>query len=192
MKKMLILLVVMLSATTASAIIDPDPDIMGFFFDLEADNPCVEGIAPYAQIPMYLVITNPTFDALYGFEFGYDIDGQGMVLNMVYANPSVIDVGSPGNHIAGFGSPSPTTPVTLLATLAILYMDTTMAPLNFFMHGTTPSSIDPQYPVVLLADGVLQSVGIFDYYGDITSTINSICYSATDEISLEGIKSLYR
>jgi len=99
MKKVLILPMAMMVATSASAIIDPTPNLMGFYFDDDANYPCIENVAPYEQVAMHLVISSLTSDALYGFEDGYNMDGQGMVLAMEFANPSIIDVGGPGNHI---------------------------------------------------------------------------------------------
>ena len=193
MKKLVVLLMAMLVATSAFAIVDPDDNMMGFYFDLEAENPCIAGVAPYAQVPMYLVMTNMTADALYGFEVGYDVIGEGMILSTVFANPSVIDVGAPGNHIVGFGAPTATAPVTLLATLTVMYMDTAMEGVHFLMHGTIPSSIDPDYPVVLLADGVLLSVGLSAADGAVAQINGVECMVvATEEVSFDGIKSLYR
>jgi len=192
MKKLVVLLMAMLVATSAFAIVDPDDNMMGFYFDLEADNPCVDGIAPYSQVPMHLVMTNMTADALYGFEAGYTMEGNGMVLATVFANPSVIDVGSAGNHIVGFGAPSMTAPVTLLATLTVMYMDTTMGPLDFMLHGTTPSSINPEFPVVLLADGELLSVGLSAAVGAVSEINGGCTVVATDNVSFDSVKSLYR
>lgn len=192
MKKLVVLLMAMLVAASAFAIVDPDPNMMGFYFDMDADLPCVDGVAPYAQVPMYLVMTNLTADALYGFEVGYDLVGTGMVLATAFANPSVIDVGQPGNHIVGFGSPTMTAPVTLLATLTVMYMDTAMGPLDFMMHGTTPSSINPEFPVVLLADGELLSVGLSAAVGAVSEINGGCTVVATDNVSFDGIKSLYR
>ena len=139
----------------ASAIVDQTPNLMGFYFDLNADTPCLEGAAPYSTHNMYLVLTNLQTDAIYGFEAGYTTVGEGLVLSVDFANPAPTDVGSAGNHIVGFGSPTLAGPdgVTLLATMSVLYMETSMGPLNFLLHGTVPSSIDPQYPVVFLEGG---------------------------------------
>ena len=192
MKKLVVLLMAMLVATSAVAIVDPDDNMMGFYFDMEADMPCAEGVAPYAQLPMYLVMTNMTDDALYGFEAGYDIVGNAMVLATVFANPGIIDVGGPGNHIVGYGSPSMTAPVTLLATLNVMYMDTMMGPVEFFLHGTEPSTFDSRFPTILLANSVAMGVGMSAADGP-TAQINAGCsVVATENVSFDGIKSLYR
>ncbi len=190
MKKMLILLLAMLIATSASAIINPDDDIMGFYFDLDADYDCVDGISPYSSTFLFLILTNPTSDAIYGFEAGHTIEGEGMVLGAEFANPQVINVGTIDNIIAGFGEPTLTVPATLLLTLNVMYMDTTNGALRFFLHGTTPSSVDPLFPTLLLEGGVLQSVGV-NNYGWATAQFNN-CVSATETQSFDSLKSLYR
>jgi hypothetical protein len=194
MKKLVVLLMAMLIATSAFAIVDPDDNMMGIYFDLEADNPCIDGAAPYSTHEIYLVLTNMVADAVYGFEAGYTIEGAGMVLSTAFANPTPIDVGSAGNHIVGFGSPTMAgaNGVTLLATLTVMYMDTAMGPLNFDLHGTIPSSIDPMYPVILLEGGVLLSVGLSAAEGPAAQFNGGCEVVATDNVSFDGIKSLYR
>lgn len=193
MKKLVVLLMAMLIATSAFAIVDPDDNMMGFYFDTEADNPCVSGVAPFTTVDMYLVMTNMTADALYGFEVGYTVEGSAMVLSTTFDNPSVIDVGEAGNHIVGFGSPTIVAPVTFLATLNVMNMDADSNPIGFTMHGTIPSSIDPAYPVILLAGGELLSVGLSaesGYGAEINGTDCGVV--ATDNVSFDSVKSLYR
>ena len=192
MKRMLFLLMAMLIAASAFAIVDPDDDMMGFYFDLEADYPCIEDAAPYSTHDLFLIVTRPTFDEILGFEAGFTIEGEGMVLSVEFSVENFINVGTNDNMIVGFGEPLPTTPATLLATLSVMYMDTTMGPLFFYLHGSEPSSMDPLYPVVLLDGGVLQSMGISAAVGP-TAQVNGGCLVvATDNVSFDSIKSLYR
>jgi hypothetical protein len=190
MKKMLIFLMAMLIATSASAITNPDPDIMGYYFDLDADYDCVDGITPYSANLLFLILTNPTSDAIYGFEAGYTMEGEGMVLSVEFANPQVINVGTNDNIIAGFGEPTLTVPATLILTLNVMYMDPGYGALMIFLHGTTPSSLDPLYPTLLLEGGVLQSVGV-NNFGWATAQFNN-CVMATETQSFDSLKSLYR
>jgi hypothetical protein len=192
MKRMLFLLMAMLIAASAVAIVDPDDDMMGFYFDLEADYPCIEGAAPYSTHNLYLIVTRPTAAELFGFEAGFTVEGEGMVLGVEFSVENFINVGTNDNMIVGFGEPLETTQATLLATFSIMYMDTTMGPLDFYLHGSEPSSMDPLYPVVLLDGGVLQSMGISAAVGP-TAQFNGGCQVlATDNVSFDSIKSLYR
>ncbi len=192
MKRMLFLFMAMLIATSAFAIVDPDDDMMGFYFDLEGYYPCIDGVAAYSTHNLFLILTRPTADEIFGFEAGYTIEGEGMVLSVEFSVDNFINVGTNDNMIVGFGEPLPTTPVTLLASLSVMYMDTTMGPLDFFLHGSEPSSMDPLYPVVLLDGGVLQSMGLSAAEGP-TAQFNGGCIVvATDNVSFDSIKSLYR
>lgn len=192
MKKLVVLLMAVLVATSAFAIEDLDVNSAGLYFDMNADTYCVEGAAPYSQHIMYMVFTNLDRDMLHGFEFGYDIVGSGMVLSTVFANPQALDVGGAGNHIVGFGSPTTIEPVTLLATMTVLYTDTTGAPFALIAHGSNPSSADAAYPVALFANAEIINTGMSTVEGP-SIQINGACdVVATENVSFDSIKSLYR
>jgi len=192
MKTMLILLCTVLMATSALATIDNDPDSMGFYFDLAAESPCLDGVAPYATVDLYLILTNPSTDAVYGFEAGLTFVGNAMLLSSTINSINCINVGTIDNMIVGFGDPTMTTPATLLVTFEVLYIDTTMGPVDFYLHGSEPSSIDPIYPTILLVDGELQMIATSTPYGP-SAQINGGCtVVATDHVSFDEIKSLYR
>ncbi len=192
MKKLVVLLMAMLVATSAFAILDEDTNSMGFYFDTEADMPCVDGADAYSNHTMFLVLTNPDFDELYGFEAGYDLVGDAQVLSTTFTNPQALNVGQADNMIVGFGTPTVTSPITTVAAIAVLYMSTEGAPVEFTLHGTTPSSMDPAYPVFLLVDGVLIAGGLSTVDGP-SAQINGGCtVVATEEMSFDSVKSLYR
>ena len=182
----------MLIATSAVAVVDPDADMMGFYFDLEADMPCLDGATPYSTHNLHLILTRPTADMIYGFEAGLTLEGTGMILAADFAVDQFINVGTNENMIVGYGVPQPTTLATLLVTFSVMYMDTAMGPLDFYLHGSEPSSMNPLYPVILLEGGVLQSVGLSAEFGP-TAQFNGNCMVvSTDNVSFDGIKSLYR
>jgi hypothetical protein len=193
MKKLLVLVLAMAFAGSAFAVVDPDPNMVGIYFDMSADTYCTNA-APYGTVPAYLMLTNPDFDALYGFEVGYTFEGNGMVLSTVFANAQALDVGGPGNHIVGFGAPSDTQPATLLATLSFLYMATDMSPVVFNLMGTDPSSNTEGLPTMLLAGGQLKTTGFSTIDGMYCAVINGVCEDIvdTDDMSFDGVKSLYR
>ena len=193
MKKLIILLMALVMASTAFAIVDPDPDMMGMYFDLDADIPCLEGATPYSTQLLYLTITNPSFDQLMGWEAGYGLVGEGQVLSVIFPPEQLpLDVGGPGNHIVGFGGPMFMGPVNIVATIAALYLATDSSPLDFFLHGADPGSLPGDLPVVLLPGGVLMTLGLSAADG-LVAQINGACQVvATEQLSFEGIKSLYR
>lgn len=194
MKKMLVLILSLMIASSAMAVVDTDNDMLGIYFDMAADSNCLTGLAPYAQAPAYVIMTNPTNDLIGGFEFGYDIVGNALVLETVFTSPQALDVGGPGNHIVGLGSPMATSEATVLATLTVLNTDTAGAPVFFALHGSNPSSIDPALPTVLYGQGQLMTLGTSTLPGTYNAVINGECGDVvdTDATSLDSFKSLYR
>jgi hypothetical protein len=195
MKKMgIFLFASLLFASTAFAVIDQDPNMLGLYFDLTADTNCMQDVGQNDMVMAYVMLTNPTFEELHGFEFGYDVTGNAMVINTALANPQALDVGSLGNHIVGFGSPTICTEATLLVTLTVLYMDSAMAPVSFDLGDSYPSSNDLGLPTLLLADSVLMPVGFSTMDGSNVAVINGLCEDvvATDKASFDSVKSLYR
>ncbi len=73
MRRLLILFILAaFSVPQASAVIDPDPNGIGVYFDLAADQN--QTWAP-ANVPFFafVILTNPTGDEIQGFEFAYHI-----------------------------------------------------------------------------------------------------------------------
>ena len=72
MKKLVVLLMVSLMATSAFAVVDEDPDMLGVYFDANADfNEFA--VAPSTPFFAYVMITNPSASEVHGLEFGYDV-----------------------------------------------------------------------------------------------------------------------
>lgn len=191
MRKLLVLTLALLLAGSAFAIIEPDDNVLGLYFDLNADEVCALGVSPYDSVELYLIYTNPTYSELYGFEAGLTMEGSAILLTNVFANPQALNVGDNMNMIVGFGVPTVTTPATLLSTMEILYTDVAGGPVSFFLHGTEPSSIDPAYPVLLLVDGQLMQVFTPSPFGPVAQ-INECIVVATQPMTFEQVKSLYR
>lgn len=195
MKKLgILLLASLMFATTAFAVVDQDPNMLGLYFDLTADTNCMDGVGQNDMVTAYVMLTNPTFDELFGFEFGYDVLGNAVVIQTVMANPQSLDIGSNGNHIVGFGTPTLCTEATLLTTLTLMYLDGGMAPVSFNLGDTYPSSNDLGLPTLLLADSVLMPVGYSTMDGTNAAIINGVCEDvvATDQATFDSVKSLYR
>ena len=158
MKQLIIITMFMFMATSALAIFDETPNTMGVYFDLEANEFCTEDLVDgNTQFTFYLVITNPSFDTLHGFEAGYHFDGVAGVDAATLENGTAVDSGILGNHIVSFGTPTPTSAVTLLATLDATYFGFEYGPAVLKLHGTTPSSMDPEFPVAFLEGGDMMS-----------------------------------
>lgn len=211
MKKLLVLAVVMLMTSSAFAVVDPDPNMMGLFTDTTADTWFLDGVAPFSQTNVYAILTNPTFDYLYGFEFQVSFGGTAAatVLSTTFDNPQALNVGSGTNYIVGFGSPSPCTEATLMLTMNVMFMDATGAGDVFITLGPSePSSNELGLPTMLLADGVLTPVGYSTGPADTGSrvevvscalvgvgsstTMGDVGVVATEPATFDSVKSLYR
>ena len=195
MKKLVLMLMAsLLVASSAFAVVDPDPNMLGIYFDETADTNCMNDVGPYAQVPTYVILTNPSFDYLYGFEMGYMVDGNATILSSVFANPQALNVGEGANFIVGFGAPTPCTEATLLVTMNVMNMNVEPTPIKFNLSASNPSSNDLGLPTLLLADGALMPVGYSTVDGSNVAVINGVCEDvvATDASTFDAIKSMYR
>ena len=194
MKVLLFVLLTMFFLTgNTNAIIDPDENIMGLYFDQEADMPCVDGLDYFDHVTMYLILTRPTVDAIFAFEAGFDVVGYVGPLSVTITCPGAccMNMGTWNNIIVGLGL-LPTTEALVLVRFELLYMNEDHAAVQFFLHGTEPSSLDPAYPTILLAGGELMSTGISTSEGP-TAQINGECSVVeTVKYQFEQVKSLYR
>lgn len=197
MKKLLVLALTMVMASSAFAVVDPDTNMLGLYFDASADTYCAT-VAPYGQASLIAMVTNPDFDMLYGFEFSMAIENPAtlLILNRTYAQPNNVDVGgSPTNFICGYGAPMATTEATPLVTFTILNTDVTGAPNYFTLGPAVPSSdtSDDPLPMLLLANSQLITVGYSTVDGVHCAAINAACdIVATEPMSFDSVKSLYR
>ncbi len=194
MKMLVALALVSLLAASAFAGLDPDPDMMGLYFDDMGMTVCTQG-AFIDHIPMYVLYTNPTIATTRGFECGITVNGLTNTSISVTYPTSATDVGTQDgntfNYIAGYASPIPTSEVTVLATLDIFYLD--QVPLDFYLGPATPSS-DPNamYPMVMLEDFSLMTVGT-STDGGVSAQINGECIVVDNEdASFGAVKALFR
>ena len=176
----------------ALGIEDSGPNCISLYFDESAEVYCLEGVEYQETVAMYIIFTNPTEENIFGFEFGYDMVGDAVVLSTVINDPSVDPGGEHNNLIIGFPSPHPTTQATLLAWQNLLYLDGSLGPVEFFTHGSTPSSLDSAYPTILFEGGELV-LGNLLTNGSVAAKINGGCGVVSSEsISFDNLKSLFR
>nr|MEE4269549.1 hypothetical protein [Candidatus Krumholzibacteria bacterium] len=200
MKKLLVLVLTMVMATSAFAVIDSDPNSVGIYFDLTADTVQLGNVAPNSQVPVYFILTNPDFAELNGFELSYTVEGGSyFALSHVFENPQALNIGDPvaGVFIVGYGVPTMTTEATLLMTATILYLGGD--PLVFTLSGTEPSSMgNPLLPGLLGANSVIYLGGDSTDIGNINAAMGMGDIGtlpepvATEAASFDSVKSLYR
>lgn len=192
MKRLIMLALILIAAPTAFGVLNPEDDVIGPYFDLEADVDCMEGIELNAQFPIYIILTRPTFGELYGFELGLEYGNNLIRLTETFANDQALNVGSGDNFIVGFGSPTSTDEATLLVTISMLHMGTVNSPSYFIVRGSEPSSLDPAFPTVLLADAELRSTALHSEFRPLTNLINGRCGFEDEERTWDNVKTLYR
>ena len=194
MKKVVAILMMSLFATSAFAVVDDAVNSMGIYFDLNAD--VYEANGPmYVAFNAYVIVTNPDFGALFGYEFGYEVIGNCSVMGTTLAGTGPIDVGD-NCHIVGLAAPLATSPATVVTTLSVFPMSAD--PISFELKGALPNSIvGSNVPALLLEGDVIIPAGLsagLTEEGDtqICAYINGWGVVATDEASWDEVKSLYR
>jgi len=202
MKKLVVLLLVTFVATSAFAVIDPDPDMVGIYFDTTADNNChMTG----ASIPFfaYFIATNPVPAEINAYEFGFNnavpagMEGMLFMLSSNIGNGNDgVDVGSHtplgGDYIVGLAAPIPATEATILHSWQ--YMLLAEIPVEMFIFQSSKPSIPGVYPVLQDANGsILYQVGQSTGGPDVpVATVNLECVVGVEDASFGSVKSLFR
>ena len=173
-------------------------NVLSLYADEAATMNNIDGMAPFSQADIYLVVTNPFNDArgtaidfLGGVEFAV-LPTNALVLSITWP-VDVTDVGTGNNHIVGFGQPLAVTDgMATVCTINFLYQSATSEPGQFMLAPTVPASIEGAMAVLdsgWLGDIVAQMPPYesFDY---MVFGINQMV--ATDAVTIDAVKALYR
>jgi len=181
-------------ASTAGAVIDPDPDMVGVYFDMNADIYCTT--APVgAPFDAYLMFTNISCPAgLYGWEANVEITAGVYVLAWTLTG-SAINASSPPDFAVGLASPLPWQPAIMVLTMTV----GVFAPgaIEFMLHPANLSSFTPPLPGYAAGDdpGDLRSCGYSagPDEGLVCAVINGDCQVVDSEDATWGsVKALYK
>ena len=203
MKKLVVILLASLVATSAFAVIDPDPDMIGIYFDTNADNNCLT-IGASTPFFAYVVTTNPTPQLINAYEFGFENRmpaGMGGMLFMLSSGfgsgaAAGVDVGAHtplgGDYIVGLAASLTTSPATILHTFNYMLLAPTT--IEMFLFQSSKPSIEGTFPVLQNATGSIlytvgQSTGGFDVP---VATVNLPCVVGVEDVSFGSVKSLFR
>jgi hypothetical protein len=196
MKKLVVLLMVSLMAASAFATVDEDPDMLGVYFDVGANDNC---ITAGASVPftVYFMITSVSADNVFGVEFGYEIvGGTGLFFRLAEVLPAgslnVGDSSNPalGDYIAGFASPQAGSGANVtVATWNMLLL----APvsLEFYLGPSFSESIADGLPAMEIG-GTIVPLGLSTGIGNAAATVNGDCVVANEDVSFGSVKSLFR
>ena len=196
MKKSLMILMCTMLASGALATVDPDPDMLGVYFDTTANINCTTQ-APSVPFFAYCIATNITAGEIFGVEFGYEIlGGTGSYFRLAEILPSgSLNVGDSsladsGTYIMGFSSPLPGNGANaIVATWQFLLL----APVSMeiFIGPSTPQSIPDGLPALEIG-GVIVPIGVSTGLGNAAATINTECVVSTEEATFGSVKALFR
>ncbi len=220
MKKLVVLLLAILVASSAFAVVDPDPNSIGIYFDLTAD---LNNNNPVPNVPFnaYLILTNTDAPSVSAYEVGYEIvvpvgmEGLLFRLGSSITNGEVsgLDLGDSsdilaGDHIVGLASPLVAGPATVLHSWQYMFT-TNEVKMTMFISSASQSSLPGIYPVILNAEtstlfNAYNSTGLQDG-GPRDDMANAVCFVnfvdpegelilpvATEELSFGSLKSLFR
>lgn len=206
MKKLVVLLMVSLMATSAFAIpADPDPDMIGFYFDLGATEHCIN-VAPSTPFFAYVCVTNPTASAIDAYEFGYEMAVPAGMEAMIFrlstnianfaANGVDVGVSGPtgGDVIVGLATPLPGGEVVIVHSFQYMLLAQMAVPV--YLTASSSPSLPGGLPVVQEAGGDLMTLGTSTGGPDIpVAYINDpggMCPVAVEESTWGSVKGLYR
>ena len=126
------LIVALLILPAAASAADCGPDCLGLYFEPTADTWCGQ-VAPFTPVTLYLVLSEPSMDAVTHIAFYVDRDGPIQVLGVNFGSPIICDTFTPGAYCAVWDPPLTTVPTTVLATLSVTVLDP-VAPATVGLH----------------------------------------------------------
>ncbi len=129
MRLITITILLLLCVGQAGAVIDPDPNKIGIYFDLNADQACYDALAN-TPFQMHIMLTNSTYDEISGFECTYTLTTptgyEHLVFNLGMNFYGGLNIGSAGalygNLVVGYPSPRQATPAFPLATATMMLL----------------------------------------------------------------------
>jgi hypothetical protein len=182
----------LLWAFPAHAILDPTPDLFGFYFDELAELNCLEGVVPFTQVSMYVLYTNPTVPEIMGFEFGMDVAGSMLTFQVSIPGHPFWDPIENGHYVVLLGEPMPLQTVNILAVFTMFYIDAGNEPVHFLMRQADIPSGPWDVPGVVLPGGEFFPVNVLNGQGNITAALNEDCTVSVQESTWSAVKAFYR
>lgn len=120
----ILVLLLILTWGTAVAVVDPEPDKIGIYFDETGDQACEEisGL-PFTLVPAAIILTRPTMAEITGWEAAvHSADGELLILNPEVAGDGTATVVD-GRFQVAYETPLATTEATVLARMDLVAMD---------------------------------------------------------------------
>lgn len=154
MKRVLLFIFpLLLLPVSLKAVIDPNTNRMGIYFDTNADSNCL--IIP-VNVPflVFVMITNPSADEIHGVEFGYEIvvpEGyEDNIFRLANNLPSgAVDLGNSENPLLGdyrYSLDSPLPSSVVVTAISWQFMLLAPMPVDLFLKPANPESIPDGLP----------------------------------------------
>ncbi len=201
MKIVFAVLLMILLAGSAGAVVDPDPNSLGVYFDLNGDVNYLD-VAPDIEFWAYVTLTNPTWDHVQAFELGYElIVPSGMesrIFRLADTMPPTamyddeLSSGLRGDYYVGLGHPYPASEATILVKWLFLTLDPMT--IEFYLGPTSFPSVPDGLPAIMNSDNVIIPVGISS--GDVNLPVAEVNTGhqpvAAENAAWGKVKSLFR
>lgn len=200
MKSCLAVILLVLVINPAFAVVDPGPNSLGVYFDLEAESNYLD-VDPATVFSAYVTLTDPTWDHVRAFEFGYELmvpsGMEGSIFRLAeILPPCSIDIEwrDPlgGDYIIGMGLPYPTSEATVLVQWVFLLI----APMTieYYLGPSSAPSVPDNLPAIMNDENIIMSVGISS--GDVNLPVAEVNTGhqpvPAQMASWGGVKSLFR
>ncbi len=193
MLKPVAILLVFLAASSALAVVDPNPDSFGIYFNTSNNSNCMMTTQYYVPFPVYLVLMNP-MAATNGFECTVTkVASAGhFVLSTTLNGVGALDVDASENgYMVGCAANYPV--VSSGCTLVTWnFMVTSPGYIEVYIGPATIPSMSGGLPVVT-GNGALRRCGVSS--GDVTvrcGTVGEACPFPTETSAFGSVKSLFR
>ena len=198
MKNLIVLVLISLMATSAFAVIDPDTDMLGVYFDLNADSNCLD-MGPSIPFMAFVTITNPSATEVHGLEFGYNLlnsGGPGTLFRLANILPAgAVDLGNSvdlvvGDYVVGLASPLPGQPAVQFVTWQFMLL--VPQTVEIFLGPSSIESIADGLPAYEIGGSILPLGLSTGGPATAVATVNGECVVAVDNASFGSVKSLFR
>jgi len=143
------LAVLVLVASSAFAVGDQGPNMLGFYFDTDATVWFDVDESVVAR-DIYLVLTNPTVGEIVGWEAAYDVYGSADLVDSEVFHAGVNSAGGTAFEVV-YPSPLPCDGPTVLASITVIAWDNSENCIMLF--GVDAPSVPGDLPVLYLEGG---------------------------------------
>ncbi len=196
-----IVLLLLCKASLVSAIVDPEPNRIGMYFDLGADIMCTAMPSPFPSTNVYIILTNPTYTTVHGWEASIHSTGDSIAIEGTCFAPGSVNTGDGSEFIVTFDIPMVTTTTTILAIVTLVPNATEEC---LFLTGVEHPSFPSTKPLVWFNDEpgleIQPSHALPNGVGAIIGTCNSLiglpipCEEVVraSQVQWGVLKSLYR